>query len=268
MRGKNVLIVGPSRSGTTLLGAGLGSHPAARYAGDIAMWERKWGELVNDNRTKAIFFKHFGTAGFTPGEINPPLPWRPCSWTAPQTSQMRAYLIDILTQSQPPALVGKITFETMPMDHALWATIFDLDLAFIFIYRRNLLASFVSWKLAVKTRIWSVRAGSLRRLRREKIALDPHETSQYFSYIQSHLDYWTAKIKDLGGAVVEYEEMTADWSGTTRRLFEGLGWPVVKARKKLKKRTRSDLTKVISNFVDLKDYFEGSQWEAFFDEGR
>lgn len=263
--GKNVLIIGPSRSGTTLLGAGLGSHPGARYAGDIAMWERKWGKLVNDSRTTAIFSKHFGAAGFTPETITPPLPWRPCSRTAPQTSQMRAYLTDLLTQPQPPALVGKITFETMPMDHALWAPICDLDLAFIFIYRRNLLASFVSWKLARKSRIWDLRPGSLGwALSRETIALDPHETSQYFFYIQAHLDHWTPKIKELGGTIVEYEEMTSDWPGTTGRLFDELGWPVIKARKKLKKRTRSDLAQVISNFVELREYFLGSQWEALF----
>jgi hypothetical protein len=60
--------------------------------------------------------------------------------------------------------------------------------------------------------------------------------------------------------------MTSDWPGTTSRLFDELGWPEFKAKKKLKKRTQSDLTKVISNFAEARDYFEGSEWEAFFHE--
>lgn len=110
MASKNALVIAAARSGSTLLGLGLGSHPDAVYAGEIAMWDNKWGRFVDNDLAAGASAKHFGRRGFSPELINPPLPWRPHPDITPRAAEVEAYLGDLLSAPLRETIVGKITF--------------------------------------------------------------------------------------------------------------------------------------------------------------
>lgn len=262
---RNVLVIAPARSGSTLLGLGLGSHPCALYAGEIAMWDRKWGRFVDNDYTRAVFESHFGRNGFSPELVNPRMPWRPHPNITPQTPEVEAYLRDLLTRPNQKAIVGKITFDTMPIGHALWTALLALDLDILLLHRSNLLATLVSWKVAFETKVWNVGSGSVQRPEAVSVELDPLEVMHYFVTIDSNFQYWETIVNRRCGSVVEYSELTEDWANTMARIFRHLGWPPSEVQPRLEKRTQGSLQELVSNFHELKRFFSRTKWDAFFE---
>lgn len=264
MASNNVLVIAPARSGSTLLGLGLGSHPGAVYAGEIAMWGNKWGKFVDNDLARRASRRHFGRRGFSPELINPALPWRPHPNITPQTAAVEAYFRDLLSSPGPQAIVGKITFDTMPIGHALWPCLLDLDPVLVLLQRRNLLETLVSWKVAFETKIWNVGADAQQPTEAVSVELDPLEVLHYFVTTESHLGYWSTVLENRDGILVDYDELISDWDQTMAHLFRRLGWVPATVEAKLQKRTRGELPTLVSNYAQLESFFAGSRWEPFF----
>ncbi|MDX2222631.1 MAG: hypothetical protein SFV21_07785 [Rhodospirillaceae bacterium] len=145
----------------------------------------------------------------------------------------------------------------------------DTEIVVIHLTRRNLLATLVSLLVAQATRRWSVAANDRGpRPAVPPFTISPSACADFFRSMQSD----SARIRSMFArhAVLELEyecDLVADFAGAARRVLAALSVPESGPLiPQTGRQARYRLSEQVSNFVELKAHFAGTQAATYFDE--
>jgi len=240
------IVLGRSRTGSNFLRGLLSSH------GQIIVF----GEIFKNNQSI-----EWGTDGY------------------PQKGK------DLkLMQSDPPRFLDEIVFKKFPLEitavgfklfyyHAqmddlkpIWPYLQSRkDIRIIHLKRRNILKTHVSRERAARTDKWADVTGSSEA--EQMLTLDYDRLLQDFVQTRSWEEEYDRFFADHPKIEVVYETLTRDNAPEMRRIQEFLGVECRDLTPETFKQSKRPLSKSISNYFELKERFDGSPWEEFFEEG-
>jgi hypothetical protein len=127
-------------------------------------------------------------------------------------------------------------------------------------YRNNILETFLSWKLAIKTGAWTS-LDKQDRFAVPNVAWQEKEYTDFYERIVGYIEFWKISSKNKPTAVIEYEDIHKEGLSDEQkslyvkeRLKEiNLDIDISLTNEMQKQRDYSDLTKVISNFDDFSN---------------
>jgi hypothetical protein len=128
-------------------------------------------------------------------------------------------------------------------------------------YRNNILQTFLSWKLAIKTGAWTSLDKTDMSLSDSKILWKESEYLCFYNKTKENIDFWKTNIKDKPTIILEYEQIHSNDSNESKSLFvkeklnqAGLvDFQVCLTNKFSKQRDYTDLSQVISNIDDFNE---------------
>lgn len=155
-------------------------------------------------------------------------------------------------------------------DSCIWDLLRKIQgLHVIHLRRRNLLHALVSSRLAYETGIYGVRSDKEATQYHDampSVSFTPDELEIGFQQTRSWERDGIARFDDRPVLDITYEEMTEDFPGQFSRITSFLGVPNHRPYTDFKKQRTRPVRETLMNYDILKEYFQGSQWEAFFDE--
>lgn len=224
---RKFVIVSDSRTGSTLLMQLLNSHP------EIICFGEEFKNLK----------------GFTCGPI----------WS-------RIY-------RKRPSLVNWVGFKlfyrhpSSGKDREVWNLIEqDKEIVIVHLMRRNILRSYVSKQIGLKTRKWTENINRPHELCEDekKVKLDPENCRENFESISGYIEKTEKRFKEHKIIPVLYENLDKDKQGTMDRIYGELGVANFKVATNMKKQNPEKLEDLIINFSELKKEFAGTKWEYLF----
>jgi LPS sulfotransferase NodH len=141
-------------------------------------------------------------------------------------------------------------------------------------YRNNILETFLSWKLAIKTGAWTSLDKTDTSLTNNKILWKESEYLCFYNKTKENIDFWKNNTQDKPTIILQYEEIHSHVSDQEKALFvksklEELGlkdFQVCLSNKFSKQREYSDLSQVISNFEAFKESHNNARVPIFYEE--
>lgn len=126
-------------------------------------------------------------------------------------------------------------------------------------YRNNILETFLSWKLALKTGAWTSLDKIDKSLDDFKIRWNKNEYMRFFHKTKSNIDFWRTSITNKPIIILEYEKIHSHESNENKSLYvkerlqeAGLeNFQVCLKNKFSKQRDYKDLSQVISNIDEF-----------------
>lgn len=126
-------------------------------------------------------------------------------------------------------------------------------------YRNDILQTFLSWKLAIKTGAWTSLDKTDTSLTDTKILWKESEYLYFYDKTKENIDFWKTNIKDKPIIILEYEQIHSHGSNESKSLFvkeklnqAGLvDFQVCLTNRFSKQRDYTDLSQVISNIDDF-----------------
>ena len=239
------IVLGRSRSGSNLLRGLLNSHPQVTA----------FGEIFQNKETIS-----WGLTGYGQGKRlhqqfqNDPV----------------ALLRSQVFRKQPAGIcaVGFKIFYYHAQDErwrAVWEYLIqDEAIHVVHIKRNNVLRTHLSRKLAMETDRWVNVTGEDQRFR--PVALDFEECLADFTQTQSWHDAYDKLFDDHPVCHVEYESLAADIGGEMARVQQFLGVERLEVAPETHRQITKPLSESISNYVELKQQFAGTEWQAFFED--
>jgi LPS sulfotransferase NodH len=135
-------------------------------------------------------------------------------------------------------------------------TLNQLDAAFpqaryIVLYRQSLADQFVSKKLAKATNQYMLRPGEEQR--QTRITIDPQELRRYCDDTRnSYRNVLAHKWLPQRGAILSYEELTADAGGCLRqRICPLIGVPAIEPKTSIRKQNTLPLSQRVANYQQV-----------------
>lgn len=145
---------------------------------------------------------------------------------------------------------------------ALWDWLVSQQgLKVVFLVRENYLDTEVSFKLAMQSGNWRSKRNHDKYA---KIKIEYEELSKRFKQREGILQRIEDKIQDLDVLKVTYESMLRDKEQTLSMIQDFLGLERQSLTTSLRKQQGRELKEVIENYDELKERFQGSEWEHFF----
>lgn len=148
-----------------------------------------------------------------------------------------------------------------PVEEALIA---DTKLKVIHLKRHNILHSFVSNRVALKTRQF-IMFSEKRRHTDVRISLTPAECEREFERVSMAQDYYDGILVDHPLLQVSYEALAADPRAEGKRLLDFLGLKQRRLRTYTVKQNARPMHDIVTNFAELKAHFGKTRWASFFD---
>ena len=139
----------------------------------------------------------------------------------------------------------------------------DQDLKIIFLDRENLLERYVSHRIVAATGVTIVNNKVIRPEIPELI-LNPRDLEQSFTEELSRKARFRAAFASHRSIETTYERLVADPLGEMNKIYAFIGVSPHVATTTTKKIIDSDIGLVVSNLPELKNYFIGSPFEAYF----
>lgn len=135
----------------------------------------------------------------------------------------------------------------------------------VHVKRRNILAQYLSLRLAHQTDVWSTRQTAVERAPL-RIRLDPELCREHFLQVRRQED--DAALFFRGHAIkdVFYEDLNDDRERELRAIHGFLGLEPQAAMTDLVRQRRIPLSEAIENYAALKHSFAGTQWREFFND--
>uniref|UniRef100_A0A7V5XFC0 Rhamnosyl O-methyltransferase n=1 Tax=Thermodesulfobacterium geofontis TaxID=1295609 RepID=A0A7V5XFC0_9BACT len=146
------------------------------------------------------------------------------------------------------------------------------DLHIICIERKNLLDVFVSIKKAEQSKIWTIYRHEVDKLETYRksitpIKVEPEVLKNFFYSYKEVYRFYSDFFKDLPFIKVFYENLVNDLE-EFRKIFDFLGVEPIEVDPVLVKQNVQPHEEFILNFKELKAYFQGTEYEVFFNRER
>lgn len=152
-------------------------------------------------------------------------------------------------------------------DREVWDLIKqDKEIVIIHLTRRNILRSYVSKQIGLKTRKWTENINRPHQIGEEekKLKLGADECRENFESISEYITETEKRFKDHNIIPVVYEDMDKDKQETMDRIFRELEVTDFKVSTYMKKQNPEKPKDLILNFSELKKAFSGTKWEYLF----
>lgn len=247
------LIVGKGRTGSSFLRSLLNSHPGVvAYAELFVSYDRPVWDVPYAPRSPGVI----RTLRRDPGR----------------------FLERHVFRRHPPsvAAVGlKMLYDQAR--HEAWRDVWNLlrdrpGLHVLHNTRRNLLATYLSWRRAERTGIWKVTEATRPRAeevaRQVRLELDVDDCRRFFEETEIQARRMETFFTEAGRPVLEvaYEDLAADRDATLDRVQDFLGVEPRALRPTTHKQAMLPLSEEIVNYGELHRAFSGTPWERFLDK--
>lgn len=137
------------------------------------------------------------------------------------------------------------------------------DLRVIHIKRRNILATHLSRARAMRSNQWVAQEKPSEPM--APITLDYKSLCADFSQTRAWEVEFDQRFSDHPMLELHYESLVLDHDAEMARVQEFLGLDVRPSQPQTFKQARQPLDQAISNFDELRNQFQGTEWESFFD---
>ncbi len=140
------------------------------------------------------------------------------------------------------------------------------EVCVIHLIRRNLLESLLSLRIAIQTDEWARLATTAQPSTTvPPFYLSPQECSDYFTEIEKQRNEARDSFKSHSVMEVEYEsDLCRSFEQTIFRIQDFLNVPRLRAKELVKKQAQRKPSQQISNYSELKDYFQHSSYSDLF----
>ncbi|MEA5578907.1 sulfotransferase [Anabaena sp. UHCC 0451] len=173
--------------------------------------------------------------------------------------------------SQVSAVGFKIFYDQAREDSrkAVWDFLqSQKDIKVIHLKRKNMLRTFLSLKKALTTKEWIIIAPKVTNYKPQdvKISLTYEECLQYFNRMQDYMsehDIFFAQHQKID---VFYEELSINTEYEIRRIQDFLELDYKPLKSYTLKQSSLPLSQSISNYFELKEKFQNTPWEGFFED--
>jgi LPS sulfotransferase NodH len=239
------IILGRSRTGSNFLRGLLNSHPGILVFGEI---------LKNDQSVE------WGLEGY-------PATGRPLKLLREDGAR---FMEDAVFKKHPPAIqaVGFKLFYYHAQENLarpIWDYLHShTEIRVIHIKRRNMLRTHLSRRRAELTDRWYNLNGE--REQEEAVTLDFEQCRQDFEQTRRWDTDYDAFFAGHPKLEVLYEPLSEDPEAEMGRIQAFLGVECRSLRPETYRQSNLPLAQAIANFAELKTRFQGTPWEAFFEE--
>jgi LPS sulfotransferase NodH len=138
------------------------------------------------------------------------------------------------------------------------------ELKILHLKRRNTLRELLSLRKAFKTNHWTNTTGTADKS--FSISLNYDDCLQEFIYAQQSKEQFDTFFQDHPRIGVVYEDLANDYEREMRRIQDFLEVTYEPVIPSTFKQSNQPLIEAISNYSELKQKFEGTPWETFFEE--
>jgi LPS sulfotransferase NodH len=137
----------------------------------------------------------------------------------------------------------------------------DNSIKIIHAKRRNILETKVSFQLAKRSGVWHSNMGAYST---EPFRLDFEDCQAFFEETRRLEELYDALFSAHDMLTLVYEEMMEDKDALQRTLQEFLGVDFQPLQSHLKKQNKTDISRLIVNYDELKVQFAEGKWREFF----
>ena len=245
-----ILLCAP-RTGSTLLTAALHQHPA------VVMYDEIFAAEESFRRSQS--------------ELSVPEPFAPADYYREGADPVEFLRRQVYGATYPPqkqAVGFKLFHAHMRAGPAarLWDWLAaEKDIRIIHLHRDRLLESYASFLIASKTREWlvPVSAGT-HAAQVAPIVIDVDQFKDYADQQLGDRKRAEGLFRDHPYLTIEYRnDVCAQFDATIRRIEGFLGIASMPLPKKLQKQAQVSLSEEITNFGEVRDALEGTEYETF-----
>ncbi|MBU1912577.1 MAG: sulfotransferase [Candidatus Omnitrophica bacterium] len=239
------IILASPRTGSSYLVSLLGSHTQTIC----------YGEIIISLKSFSSYYPGYDSERFTAFRDKYPIKFMEKLIFRKYPSNIAAVGFKIFYQQARQGRLKKV-----------WPYLKNLpDLKIIHLKRKNLLKSYLSYRLTKITNVWQIHDAS-QVTKDIKIQLGYNDCLDYFLRMQKWIDQCNILFKDSRVLEVFYEDLDKDCSKETNRIQKFLNLETETLRSSLKKLNIHPLTETISNYWELKEKFKNTYWVNFFEE--
>lgn len=240
------------RTGSSLIAHALGVHPA------VAMY----GELFHPIEA---FRKHVVTAA---DEAPYPL----SDYYRAGADPVEYLERELYGRAFPPdkKMLGFKLFHRQHLPSPARERLFDWlagmkGIRIIHLYRKRLLAAYVSFQRALLTHEWGIKAGdSAHGKEAPPLTIDVEGFQKYADEILSSQDLVAGLFREHPMLTIEYREDVAEhYDATIGRIEEFLNLDVMSLPQLLKKQARRPIEEEVTNLAEVQAVLRGTRYEAF-----
>ncbi|WP_299486054.1 Stf0 family sulfotransferase [Acaryochloris sp. IP29b_bin.137] len=179
--------------------------------------------------------------------------------------------------SKQPSTIKAVGFKLFyyhPLDdkhqfEALWNRIIqDKAIRIIHLKRKNKLRMIVSRTIAEQQEIWSQKetpSPQAPLVKSKPIMLSTVALEKEFLASTDPEIQFANRLRGHPILDIYYEDIVENMDTATGQIFDFLGLPPCQPQTSFRKQNIEPLSKLVSNYASLKQYFAGSQWESFFE---
>ena len=133
------------------------------------------------------------------------------------------------------------------------------DFKFIYLRRKDLLATYTSKLLAQSTGHWSSTKGSYSE---KQVTIDPTDCMLTIDSIRAEYDYFDFHFKHRSPMKIWYEDLNEDFYNTMEHVLDYANLGKQPLTAKLKKQGNSNLSETITNYEEIIDFLHSNncQW--------
>jgi LPS sulfotransferase NodH len=141
------------------------------------------------------------------------------------------------------------------------------DLHVIHLKRKNILRTLLSRKIAGIQGVWMVESRGRAGVRpRKAVSFTVEELSDGFTQTRNWENTADDRFHHHPMLTLYYEDLVDDPEATIRAATRFLGVGDAEPRTTLIRQNPEALSELITNYRELKEAFEGTEWQEFFDE--
>ncbi len=142
----------------------------------------------------------------------------------------------------------------------------DRDIVIIHLTRKNLLRSYTSKQIGLKTKKWTenVKRPHIINGEEKKVILDFDECVKNFESIDGFIGRTEKRFKDHKIISVVYEELNKDMQSTIDPIYKELGVTDYKVTTNMKRQNPEPLQELVINYFEIKERFKNTRWAYLF----
>lgn len=145
----------------------------------------------------------------------------------------------------------------------IWTWLRDhREIKIIHLKRTNLLASYVSTILTLKTNI--IMATNQAHIHQIRLTINPQECLKYFMIVSTHQRYYDDFFQNSDMLSITYESMVTNKEKRSAKILDFLQLQQKPLASSLIKLNTTPLPYLLKNYTELKRYFQKTEWSKFF----
>lgn len=260
------IVLGPWRSGTTVIHESLGLHPHINVAYEI-LHSRSTVEATGIPDISNIIKKLYSTDRFAIRETI--FNYKYGSGPDDNILDVNHFVIDkcydlskLVDYVFERYNAFKILYCQVPRNYKVWDHLVNMrDLKVIHVQRRDYLAMLTSLLLSYKTGVWNVRSPGIHT--DDSITMSVGQLESFFELIDFETEHFQSLFSEHDNIIVDYEDIK-NWESLIRKVQKFLNLQYCQLYKKYNKRTVRPLRNLIYNYDELSDHFKNTKYKEFF----